>query len=68
MKEPINLKVNVEDMSINQKLVPGKVVVLVLDGNKGTAKYLESPDHGSTIIETVKGKSAKVKFESGYLI
>uniref|UniRef100_UPI00313B3DAA XtrA/YqaO family protein n=1 Tax=Bacillus sp. OTU530 TaxID=3043862 RepID=UPI00313B3DAA len=68
MKRPEVIKINVEDMSIQQKLENGKVLVLILDGVKGTATKVEAPEHGLTVIETAKGKSARVKFECGYLI
>lgn len=68
MKKPETIEINVNDMSIQQQIENGKVLVLVLDGVKGTATKVEAPEHGLTVVETAKGKSAKVKFECGYLI
>lgn len=56
-----------QDMSICQRLEPGKVLVLVLDGIQGKVKVCEAVEHGHTIIETSKGKTARIKFEESEL-
>jgi len=56
------------DMSIQEIIEPGKIKVLVLDGNKGTASYCEAVRHGETIIETVDGKSRRIHFRESELI
>lgn len=48
----INIK---KDFTIKQKIDPGKVKIIVLDGNQGTAHVLDAPEHGKTVIQTVKG-------------
>ncbi|WP_280849953.1 XtrA/YqaO family protein [Gottfriedia endophytica] len=55
------------DMTVQHKLEPGKVIVLVLDGIQGKVKVTEAVEHGHTIIETAKGKVARVKFEESEL-
>jgi hypothetical protein len=62
-----DLEINIEDLSITKQLEQGKVLVLILDGNQGKAKVTEAVDHGFTVIETVKGKVAKIKYEEGEL-
>jgi hypothetical protein len=56
-----------QDMSVQAKVEPGKVVVLVLDGVQGKARMCEAVEHGFTIVETAKGKAAKIKFEESEL-
>ncbi|TGA96304.1 terminase [Sporolactobacillus shoreae] len=46
----------------------GKVLVVILDGVQGKAKVTEAVDHRSIIIETVKGKIAKIKYNEGELL
>ncbi|WP_412856329.1 XtrA/YqaO family protein [Bacillus sp. 179-C3.3 HS] len=46
----------------------GKIQVIVLDGNGGTAYQLEVPEHGKTIIQTAKGHFARVDHEIGFKI
>ncbi|BBP87448.1 hypothetical protein BsIDN1_10660 [Bacillus safensis] len=41
--------------TINQNLEPGKVRIIVIDGNEGTAHITDAPEHGKTIIQTAKG-------------
>ncbi|MCL6571721.1 MAG: XtrA/YqaO family protein [Bacillus sp. (in: Bacteria)] len=57
------IDIDINDMSIQQKLEPGKVLIIVLDGNQGKAKMCEAVEHGLTIIETAKGKTARIRFE-----
>lgn len=54
-------------MSINKQIESGKVLVLILDGYQGKAKYVEAVEHGFTIIETIKGKVVKIRYEEGEL-
>lgn len=56
-----------EEMIISQKIQPGKVVIIVLDGHLGKAKKCEAVEHGYTVIETAKGKTARIKFEESEL-
>ncbi|MEH7435484.1 XtrA/YqaO family protein, partial [Bacillus thuringiensis] len=51
------MKINVEEMKIEQKIESGKIIVLVLDGTQGKVKMCEAVEHGFTIIETVKGQA-----------
>ncbi|WP_370461102.1 XtrA/YqaO family protein [Bacillus pumilus] len=44
----------------------GKVQVIVLDGINNTAHYIEAPEHGHTIIETIKGSFDRVRFDFSY--
>lgn len=68
MNRPENLAIDLDNMNITHALENDKVTIIVLDGHKGSATKVEAPEHGFTIIETVRGKAVKVKFESGYLI
>jgi hypothetical protein len=61
------MNVDTDNMSINQTIEPGKVVIVVLDGHRGKAKKFEAVEHGLTIIETVNGKAARIRFEEGEL-
>ncbi|EJR61470.1 hypothetical protein IIO_02923 [Bacillus cereus VD115] len=61
------MKINVEEMKIEQKIESGKIIVLVLDGTQGKVKMCEAVDHGFTIIETVKGQAKRIKFEESEL-
>jgi hypothetical protein len=60
------LEIN-DDMTVTQKLEPGKVLIIVLDGEQGRAKMFEAVHHGQTVIETVKGRTARIRFEDGEL-
>ncbi|MCY8959515.1 XtrA/YqaO family protein [Bacillus atrophaeus] len=53
---------------MQQKIDPGKVNIIVLDGNQGTAHALEVPEHGKTVIQTVKGSFARVDHEIGFKV
>ncbi|EPF11116.1 MULTISPECIES: XtrA/YqaO family protein [Bacillus] len=61
------MKINVEEMKIEQKIESGKIIVLVLDGTQGKVKMCEAVEHGFTIIETVKGQAKRIKFEESEL-
>ncbi|RPK21509.1 hypothetical protein EH2_00803 [Bacillus subtilis] len=61
----INIK---NDFTIQQKIDPGKVKIIVLDGNQGTAHVLDAPEHGKTVIQTAKGCFAWVEHEIGYKV
>ncbi|WP_044743249.1 XtrA/YqaO family protein [Anoxybacillus sp. B7M1] len=54
-------------MTVSHPVVPGKVLVVVIDGVQGKAKVAEAVEHGFTIIETAKGKTARIKFEESEL-
>jgi hypothetical protein len=56
-----------ESLSIQQQIEPGKVLIVVLDGHQGRAKVCEAVEHGSTIIETAKGKTARIRYEESEL-
>jgi hypothetical protein len=66
-KRTKDLTIDEINMSIQQKLEPGKVLVVVLDGHQGKAKVCEAVEHGHTIIETAKGKTARIRFEDSEL-
>jgi hypothetical protein len=55
------------NMSIQQRLEPGKVLILVLDGHQGKVEMCEAVEHGLTIIETAKGKTARIRYEESEL-
>lgn len=61
------MKINVEEMKIEQKIESGKIIVLVLDGTQGKVKMCEAVDHGFTMIETVKGQAKRIRFEESEL-
>ncbi|MEK5328717.1 XtrA/YqaO family protein [Bacillus sp. FSL W8-0006] len=46
----------------------GKVQVIVLDGINNTAHYIEAPEHGHTIIETIKGSFDRVRYDFSHKI
>lgn len=66
-KRSHEINIDNENMSIKQVIEPGKVLVLVLDGHQGKAKMCEAVEHGLTIIETAKGKTARIRFEESEL-
>nr|WP_255288611.1 XtrA/YqaO family protein [Bacillus cereus] len=51
-----NIEVNLNGLKIEHSIEPGKVLVLILDGNQGKEKICEAVEHGFTIVETVRGK------------
>jgi len=61
------IEIDINNMSVKQKLEPGKVLILVLDGHQGKAKLCEAVHHGYTIIETAKGKAARISYEESEL-
>lgn len=68
MPRAVDLSVNLQDMSIDsQKIEAGKVKIIILDGVQGKVKMTEAVEHGLTIIETVKGRVVRVKFEESEL-
>jgi hypothetical protein len=62
-KRSQEIEINIDNMSIHQKIEPGKVIIVVLDGHQGKAKMCEAVEHGQTIIETAKGKVARIRYE-----
>jgi hypothetical protein len=66
-KRSQELTVDINNMSIQQSIEPGKVLIVVLDGHQGKAKMCEAVEHGQTIIETAKGKTARIRFEESEL-
>ncbi|MCM3377561.1 XtrA/YqaO family protein [Bacillus licheniformis] len=44
----------------------GKIRVIVVDGNNGTAYETDAPEHGKTIIQTINGKCKRVDYEIGH--
>lgn len=66
-KRTKDLNIDVSSMSIQQQIEPGKVLIVVLDGHQGKAKICEAVEHGYTIIETAKGKTARIRYEESEL-
>ena len=62
-KRSQEIEIDINNMSIQQKVEPGKVLILVLDGHQGKAKLCEAVEHGFTIVETVNGKTARIRYE-----
>ncbi|MER3122617.1 XtrA/YqaO family protein [Bacillus altitudinis] len=54
------------ETTIHQNLEPGRVRIIVIDGNEGTAHITDAPEHGHTIIETIKGKLDRIRFDYGF--
>ncbi|MED2978233.1 XtrA/YqaO family protein [Bacillus swezeyi] len=54
-----------DDLSFTGTMEKGKVRVIVVDGNNGTAHAMDAPEHGKSIIQTVKGTFKRVDFEIG---
>ena len=67
LKRLQEIEIDINNMSIQQKVEPGKVLILVLDGHQGKAKLCEAVEHGYTIIETAKGKTARIRYEESEL-
>ncbi|MFU2010702.1 XtrA/YqaO family protein [Bacillus pseudomycoides] len=63
-----DIEVNLNGLKIEHNIEPGKVLVLILDGNQGKVKVCEAVEHGFTIVETVKGQAKRIKFEESELI
>ncbi|MEC1755096.1 XtrA/YqaO family protein [Bacillus mojavensis] len=53
-------------MSIGESIEPGKIRIIILDGNEGTAHVLDTPEHGDTIIQTIKGGLARLDYKIGH--
>jgi len=66
-KRAQELQIDIDNMTVSHPVVPGKVLVVVIDGVQGKAKVAEAVEHGYTIIETAKGKTARIKFEESEL-
>jgi hypothetical protein len=66
-KRSHELDIDINNMSVQQKIEPGKVLIVVLDGHQGKVKVCEAVEHGQTIIETAKGKTARIRFEESEL-
>ncbi|ASK24788.1 MULTISPECIES: XtrA/YqaO family protein [Bacillus] len=54
------------DLSIGESIEPGKIRIIILDGNEGTAHVLDTPEHGDTIIQTIKGGLARLDYKIGH--
>jgi hypothetical protein len=61
------LQIDINNMTVSHPVIPGKVLVLVIDGVQGKAKVAEAVEHGFTIVETAKGKTARIKYEESEL-
>ncbi|MHA7743901.1 XtrA/YqaO family protein [Priestia aryabhattai] len=61
------LAVDSDGMTIKHAMEPEKVVLLILDGYRRKVKAIEAVHHGFTIIETVKGKTVRIRFEENEL-
>ncbi|MGE6629846.1 XtrA/YqaO family protein [Bacillus sp. NPDC077027] len=57
-----------DNLTFVGEIEKGKVHVIVLDGNEGTAHIMDAPEHGRTIIQTAKGHFARVDHEIGFKI
>ncbi|MFP5182805.1 XtrA/YqaO family protein [Bacillus altitudinis] len=67
MNEPKQLMIQ-ENQTFVGELEKGKIQVIVLDGNVGTAYMMDVPEHGKTIIQTAKGHFVRVDHEIGFKI
>jgi len=54
--------------TIQNAIEPGKVRIIVIDGNEGTAHITDAPEHGHTIIETIKGSFDRVRYDFSHKI
>lgn len=54
---------DINTMEVTQKVEPGKILVMVLDGKSGKVKITEAVEHGQTVIETHNGKVKRVSFK-----
>ncbi|BAD74802.1 phage-like element PBSX protein [Geobacillus kaustophilus HTA426] len=61
------MQIDIDSMTVSHPVVPGKVIVIIVDGVQGKAKVAEAVEHGYTIIETAKGKTARIKYEESEL-
>ncbi|WP_255350123.1 XtrA/YqaO family protein [Geobacillus sp. Sah69] len=67
MRRAQELQIDIDNMTVSHPVVPGKVIVIIVDGVQGKAKVAEAVEHGYTIIETAKGKTARIKYEESEL-
>ncbi|MED3778009.1 MULTISPECIES: XtrA/YqaO family protein [Geobacillus] len=67
MRRAQELQIDIDSMTVSHPVVPGKVIVIIVDGVQGKAKVAEAVEHGYTIIETAKGKTARIKYEESEL-
>ncbi|MBO3767047.1 MULTISPECIES: XtrA/YqaO family protein [Bacillus] len=65
MNKPQEINLS-KDITIQQAIEPGKIQILILDGNEGTAHVLETPEHGETIIQTIKGGLSRLDYRIGH--
>ncbi|WP_144453597.1 XtrA/YqaO family protein [Bacillus subtilis] len=65
MNKPQEINLS-KDTTIEQAIKPGKIQILILDGNEGTAHVLETPEHGETIIQTIKGGLSRLDYRIGH--
>ncbi|MGF7533654.1 XtrA/YqaO family protein [Bacillus mexicanus] len=65
MNKPQEIKLS-KDTTIEQAIEPGKIQILILDGNEGTAHVLDTPEHGETIIQTIKGGLSRLDYRIGH--
>jgi hypothetical protein len=65
VNKPQEIKLS-KDITIEQAIKPGKIQILILDGKEGTAHVLEAPEHGETIIQTIKGGLSRLDYRIGH--
>ncbi|MCY8729442.1 XtrA/YqaO family protein [Bacillus inaquosorum] len=65
MNKPQEINLS-KDITIEQAIEPGKIQILILDGKEGTAHVLEAPEHGETIIQTIKGGLSRLDYRIGH--
>ncbi|WP_342488957.1 XtrA/YqaO family protein [Bacillus sp. FSL P4-0248] len=65
MNEPQRITLEKNDI-FSADVEPGKIQVIVLDGINNAAHITEAPEHGHTIIETIKGKLDRIRFDYGF--
>ncbi|MEK4378946.1 XtrA/YqaO family protein [Bacillus sp. FSL R5-0434] len=65
MNKPQEINLS-KDITIEQAIKPGKIQILILDGNEGTAHVLDAPEHGETIIQTIKGGLSRLDYKIGH--
>ncbi|KMN94592.1 phage portal protein [Bacillus subtilis] len=65
MNKPQEINLS-KDITIEQAIKPGKIQILILDGKEGTAHVLEAPEHGETIIQTIKGGLSRLDYKIGH--
>lgn len=57
-----------DNLSVTESVEPGKIKIIILDGNQGKVSKCNAVNHGYTIIETVNGKAKRIKFEEYELL